>query len=100
MEGKRRKKRIVAEITIRTDRPTELTFADLYTWVIWQYPRRKGSGLCGAVRPSLANHSWFPALIKHHDKRVVIHGHIEREFLTPNAAADWLENNDQPEDIP
>ncbi len=93
MDRNKQKKRIVADIPIKTDRPTELTFADLYTWVIWQYPRRKGTGLCGAVRPPLANHSWFPALIKHHDQRVEVHGHMEREFSTPYDAAVWLENS-------
>jgi hypothetical protein len=94
MKRKKETKRIVAETPLRTDRPTELTFANLYTWIIWQYPRRKGVGLCGAVRPPLAKHPWFPALIKPQDKRIVVHGHLEQEFSTPNAATEWLENSD------
>jgi hypothetical protein len=85
--------RHVAALKIRTDRPTEFGFKDLYTWVIWQFPRPKGNGLCGAVRPPIANHVWFPAQIKLRDKRIVIHGHIDLEFDTPHAAAEWLENN-------
>ncbi|UCG23156.1 MAG: hypothetical protein JSW55_13455 [Chloroflexota bacterium] len=85
------KRREVASVMIRADRPTDLTFAELYTWVIWQFPRPKGAGLCGAVRPPIANHSWFPALIKSRDGQAVVYGHVKREFATPAQAADWLE---------
>jgi len=85
------KRQEVAKVLIRSDRPTDLTFAELYTWVIWQFPRPKGAGLCGAVRPPIANHSWLPALIKSRDRRVVVYGHLEQEFATPAQAADWLE---------
>ncbi len=93
MEGKERN---VGEIMLRTDRPTELTFSDLYKWIIWQFPRRKGTGLCGAVHPPLANHTWYPAVIKFREKRVLVHGHIDKEFASPNAAAEWLETNGLP----
>lgn len=87
------KKRFVASINLREDRPTDLSFADLHTWVIWQFPRLKGAGMCGAVRPPLPNHTWYPALIKQHEKRVLVHGHVPKEFPTPKAAAEWLESN-------
>lgn len=79
---------------VRTDRPTEVTLRDLYTWVIWQFPRPKGTGLCGAVRPPIANHTWFPALIRSRDGRVLIYGHIDQDFARPQEAADWLESTD------
>jgi hypothetical protein len=81
---------LVASVAIRTDRPTQLSFSQLYNWVIWQFPRLKGAGLCGAVRPPIANHGWYPALIRQQDKRVIVHGHLDREFTTPSDAADWL----------
>jgi hypothetical protein len=80
----------VDAIMIKLDQPTELTFADLRTWVIWQYPRQIGKGLCGAVRPPVPEHGWFPAVIRLKEKVVQIHGHIHQSFDTPNAAADWL----------
>ena len=86
------KRREVAKVVIRTDRPTNLTFTELYTWVIWQFPRPKGNGLCGAVRPPIGNHFWLPALIRSHDRRVLVYGHLEQEFATPAQAADWLED--------
>jgi hypothetical protein len=78
-------------VAIRTDRPTELTFGDLYTWVIWQYPRPRGSAMCGAVRPPIAKHTWYPALLSSRDNRILLFGHLSQEFGKPSEAADWLE---------
>ena len=87
----RNKRKEVATVVLRTDRPTELTFAELHSWVIWQFPRPKAAGLCGAVRPPIANHSWLPALIKSRDQTVLVYGHLRQEFASPAQAADWLE---------
>ncbi len=89
MSGKRR---TVESLELRLDGPTELTAEDLYTWVVWQFPRPRRAGLCGAVRPPIANHTWYPALISRRDQRVTVHGHVDKEFATPAEAADWLEN--------
>jgi hypothetical protein len=83
-------KRTVASVALRSDRPTELSVKDLYTWVIWQYPQQKGPGLCGAVRPPIANHGWYPALIKNKERRILVHGNLDQEFSTPEQAAEWL----------
>jgi hypothetical protein len=80
----------VDEIMIKLDQPTELSFSDLHTWVIWQYPRPVGKGLCGAVRPPLPEHGWLPAVIRLKEKIVQIHGHVGQQFDSPNAAADWV----------
>jgi hypothetical protein len=85
--------RSVASIKLRTDRPTPLSFEALYAWVIWQFPRRKAGGLCGAVRPPIANHGWFPALVNGEKHRVLVFGQLAEEFDSPNAAAEWLETN-------
>lgn len=80
----------VEAIMINLDQPTELTFTDLHTWVIWQYPRQIGKGLCGAVRPPVPEHGWFPAVIRLKEKAVLVHGHLEQKFDSPNEAADWV----------
>ena len=80
----------VDTIIIKLDQPTDLSFTDLHTWVIWQYPRQAGKGLCGAVRPPLPEHGWLPAIIRLKEKHVQIHGHIDQHFDTPAAAADWI----------
>ena len=90
MEGKGQ---IIGQITLNSDRPTNLTFDDLYTWVIWQFPRIKGGAMCGAVKPPIANHTWYPALITKHERLILVHGHINIEFSSPNEAADWLDTN-------
>lgn len=88
-----REKHVVADIVFRTNRPTRLTFAELYTWVIWQFPRQKGTGLCGAVRPPIAEHGWFPALIQSKEKRVQVYAHLDETFSTPEAAADYFNSS-------
>lgn len=82
--------RTIATVDLNNKKPTELSFDDLYTWVIWQFPRKRGSWLCGAVRPPIANHGWLPALIKQKENLVQVHGQVEQEFSTPNQALEWL----------
>jgi len=85
--------RSIASVKLSTDQPTELSFADLYTWIIWQFPRPKGIGMCGAVRPPIPKHTWYPAVIIRQEQRVFIHGQVDREFKSPDAAAKWLDSN-------
>jgi hypothetical protein len=80
----------VDEIMIKVDQPTELTFSELYSWVIWQYPRQVDKGLCGAVRPPVSKHGWYPAVIRLKEKVVQVHGHLDKKFDSPNDAADWV----------
>lgn len=80
----------VDSITIRLDQPTELTFSELHTWVIWQYPRQIDKGLCGAVRSPVPEDGWYPAVIRLKEKVVQVHGHLDKKFGSPNAAADWV----------
>jgi hypothetical protein len=79
----------VDTIMLKTDQPTELSFTDLYTWVIWQYPRQAGKGLCGAVRPPVPEQGWFPAVIRLKEQVVQVHGHLDKKFDSPNEAAEW-----------
>ena len=52
-----------AMITLHKDKPTTLTFKELNDWVIWQIPHPVGNGLCGAVKSSMPEHLWIPAII-------------------------------------
>jgi hypothetical protein len=80
----------IDEVTLDTAAPTELPLQALFTWVIWQFPRKQGGGLLGAVRPPTAKHGWFPAIIHNKSKTVLVHGQVERPFSTPEAAADYF----------
>jgi hypothetical protein len=91
-----KKHKLVAGIKLRTDRPTTLTFQDLFQWVIWQFPIQGKKGFCGAVRPPVANHEWIPAIIQAWDKRVYVHGHVGDTFPTPELAAEFFNEEEKP----
>jgi hypothetical protein len=84
------KQNVVAGIKLRAKSPTSLAFGDLFTWTIWQFPRRKAGGLLGAVRPPVAEHGWYPAIIHAKDKRAHVHAHLDATFDSPEAAVDHL----------
>jgi hypothetical protein len=44
----------IDQVTLDTAVPTELPLPACFTWVIWQFPRKQGGGLLGAVRPPTA----------------------------------------------
>lgn len=81
---------VVAGVSLANDQPTQLSFADLATWVIWQFPgrRQSQSGLCGAVHPSLAKHGWYPALIFPKEKYALVYGHLGARHATPEEASE------------
>ena len=81
---------IVANVALSTKKPTQLTFKQLETWVIWQFPRKNGGGLCGAIRPSLAKHGWYPAVIFPKEKRVQVYAHLDAQYDSPEAASECL----------
>lgn len=78
-------------IAFNNDGPTRLTMHQLRHWVIWQFPRRKGKGLCGAVRPSIAGHGWYPAIVEADKKRVLVYGNIPAPLDSPESAVKALE---------
>lgn len=90
------KNKFVAGIKLRTDRPTSLTFDDLFQWVIWQFPRPRNKGLCGAVRPPLKDCDWIPAIIQAGNKRVYVHAHLGETFSTPELAAEFFSEGKNP----
>ena len=79
----------IAGIRLNLDKPTELSFADLFHWTIWQFPRRKGGGLVGAVRPPVEDHGWLPVIV--HVKSQLVHVLSDRHFDTPEEAAAFAE---------
>ncbi|MBK8985978.1 MAG: hypothetical protein IPM39_07830 [Chloroflexi bacterium] len=81
---------IVANVTLSTSQPTTLTFHQLDGWVIWQFPRKKNAGLSGAVRPSIAKHGWYPAVIYPREKQVQVHAHLDTLYASPEEASDSL----------
>lgn len=81
----------INDTPLKTDKPTKLTFDDLYTWTIWQFPSKVQGGAYGAVHPPIAKHGWLPAVIRAKDKKVQVHAHLDETFATPEAAAKFLE---------
>ena len=77
--------------------PTELPFSKLYTWVIWQFPRKQKSGLCGAVHPPIPKFGWLPAIIHPKKQQLSVHAHLAETSSTPEAAADYLHANTKKE---
>ena len=86
-------KLVVADISLKTDSPTTLAFADLYTWVIWQFPKPVAGGLCGAVRPPGSDYNWFPAVVETNREKVRVFAHLEQTYTTPETAAEYLCRN-------
>lgn len=78
-------------ITFNEDGPTRLTMHQLRHWVIWQFPRPKGKGLSGAVRPSIAGHGWYPAIVEASKKRVWVYANIAEPCDSPEKAVKKLE---------
>ncbi|KAA3662119.1 MAG: hypothetical protein DWQ04_14350 [Chloroflexi bacterium] len=83
----------VANLHLKTDGPTELSFDDLNTWVIWQFPQPIAEAtLCGAVKPPIAEHTWYAATIQYRLKQVQVFGHLKETFETPEIAAEHIQS--------
>ena len=85
--------RYIAGIKFRSDRPTSLTYRQLFHWVIWQFPRPWKKGFCGAVRPPIAEHEWIPAVIQVDKERVQVYGHLGETFPTPETAVEYFSDS-------
>ncbi len=78
-------------ITFLSDQPTPLTFQELYSWVIWQFPQQiEGNWLCGAVKSPLPKTEWLPATINHKEQRTRVYAHLSKTFTTPEEAANYI----------
>lgn len=85
-------------VALSKSHPTKLTFDELYTWVIWQFPRSKQKGLCGAVHPPIPEHGWYPAIIFVKEKCVEVYAHHEMLYPTPESAAEHFNNGNPAND--
>ena len=82
----------IAGVVMRLDAPTDVPFGDLFTWTIWQFPRKKWGGLLAAVRPPDSEFGWLPAIVHVKDKRAMVHAHLNEMFVSPEAAVEHLGN--------
>lgn len=85
----------IAGIALSNEKPTTLTYEELYAWVIWQFPRPQNGGLIGAVHPPMPQHGWIPAIIfTGNKKQIEIHAHLNEQYPTPESAADYFHSQD------
>lgn len=82
---------VIAGVRLRSDRPTTVAYRQLYQWVVWQFPRPSRKGFFGAVRPPIADHAWFPALIQVDKKRVQVFAHLDQAYSSPESAAEYFD---------
>ena len=84
-------KQTSVNISFLSDKPTPLTFAELYSWIIWQFPQKLDENwLCGAIKPPIPKTEWLPATINHKEKRALIYAHLSKTFATPQEAANCV----------
>lgn len=83
-------KKLIDGLSLNRHSPTTITLDHLFHWVVWQYPRRRPQGYCGAVRPPSGG--WYPALVSADQKRVLIYGHLPETFESPELASKHLDS--------
>lgn len=83
-------KRIVGKLTFHTAKPTAVSFQQLHSWVIWQFPRPHKNGMCGAVRPPLPGYDWIPAIIDSKQQSVQVFAHLAESYATPETAVAYF----------
>ena len=83
-------KMVVAGIELQADRPTMLTYRQLFRWVIWQFPLQRQNGFCGAVRPPEARQEWIPAIIQSDNQHVHVFAHVGKTFPSPERAVEYF----------
>lgn len=81
----------LADIQLSKDQPTTLSLSDVCNWIIWQFPKIAGKGLCGAVHPPIAGYGWFPANVEPGESLVHIYANVATPFKTPESAAQYIE---------
>lgn len=76
---------------LSSEEPTELLMADVHSWVVWQFPTPRRSGLCAALHPPEAASGWYPAIVYPEEERLEIYAHAAGPFPTPEEAVAWME---------
>lgn len=85
------KKHTINGLAFDSAGPTIVSLDQLYTWVVWQFPRLRAGGFSGAVHPPIAGYGWYPAIIDPTKRRVLVYAHLEEPFRSPEAAAKQIE---------
>ncbi|MBP6017171.1 MAG: hypothetical protein KA586_10665 [Candidatus Promineofilum sp.] len=86
-----RKKIVIDDIPFESNEPTVVPISQLFTWVIWQFPRLRKNGFNGAVHPPQAGHGWYPAIVDAKGGHVTIYGQIKEPYPSPEVAAKYLD---------
>lgn len=86
-------KKEIAQLKLNSAKPTMINLKLLQAWVVWQFPKKTINGFFGAVHPPLADHGWFPAIIRPEKNEAQVHGHVPETFETPERAADYFVTN-------
>ena len=81
---------VIDDVVLDTAVPTELPLSALFTWVVWQVPRRQAEGQIGAVRPPTTAYGWWPAIINNKTEMVIVHAQVEQPFDSPETAVDYF----------
>jgi hypothetical protein len=82
-----RKKIVIDGIAFNAAEPTTVPVERLYSWVIWQFPRARAGGFSGAVHPPDPDYGWYPAIVNVESGHVLVYGHVEEGYPTPESAA-------------
>lgn len=90
MTAESESRKLVGGLSLDAAAPTPVAMDQLFDWVIWQYPRRKAQGYCGAVRPPSGG--WYPAIVANDHQKVLIYGHVSELFASPEAASRHLDS--------
>lgn len=85
------KKHTICGITFDANGPTLVSFDELYSWVVWQFPRTRAGGHSGAVHPPAAGYGWYPAIVDPVKRRVLVYAHLDETLKSPEAAAKQIE---------
>ena len=79
----------IANLTLSQEEPTIVSREALHRWVIWQFPRRFGEGLCAALRPPLPSYGWIPAVVQKDE--IHVQAHLAEPFMSPEDAVAFLQ---------
>lgn len=80
----------ICNILLNKDEPTEVAQKALFRWVVWQMPDKSQKGNCGAVCSPDASRGWLPALIYPQNGQVLVYGHLDQHFESPEDATSYF----------
>jgi phosphoglycolate phosphatase-like HAD superfamily hydrolase len=78
-------------IVFKPSGATTVSRAQLFNWVVWQFPRLKRGEYCAAVRAPHGDRGWLPALIAADEDHVRVYAGLKTDFPTPEAAVNYLD---------